>query len=259
MTTLEMILAEVRKNLARRREEVPLDEVLARVERQEPALDFAASLGQPGISLIAEVKRASPSRGVLAAKIEPLKLARVYATNGARAISVLTEPHFFRGSLQYLAAIRQEVSLPLLCKDFILDRYQVYEARAHGADAILLIASILTEEEMAAFLWLGRSLGMEALVEVHDEEELEKVLKLAPGVVGINNRNLHTFRVDLATSFLLRSLVPDGIITVSESGIETRAQVDRLERMGFDAVLVGGALVEAEDVSAKVRELAGVG
>jgi indole-3-glycerol phosphate synthase len=259
MTTLERILAEVRQNLARRREEVPLDGVLAQAERQEPALDFAASLAQPGISLIAEVKRASPSRGLLAPEFDPLRLARLYATNGARAISVLTEPHFFQGSLQYLEAIRREVPLPLLCKDFILDRYQVCEARAHGADAILLIASILTEEELAALLQLGRSLGMEALVEVHDEEELEKVLGLAPRVVGINNRNLHTFHVDLATSFLLRSLVPDGILTVSESGIETRAQVERLARMGFDAVLVGGALVEAEDVSTKVKELAGMG
>ena len=259
MPTLEIILAEVRKNLARRREEVPLAEVLALAEGQGPALDFAARLAQRGISLIAEIKRASPSRGLLAPEFDPVRLARIYAENGAEAISVLTEPHFFLGSLEHLTAIRREVSLPLLRKDFILDRYQVYEARAYGADAILLIASILTEGELAGLLQVARSLGMEALVEVHNEEELEKALKLAPRIVGINNRDLHTFRVDLATSFLLHSRIPDGIITVSESGIETRAQVERLAEMGFDAVLVGGALVEAEEVSTKVRELAGIG
>lgn len=256
MPVLERILTEVRKNLARRQEEVPLAEVLALAERQKPALDFAASLAQPGISLIAEVKRASPSRGLLAPEFEPVELARTYAQNGARAISVLTEPRFFQGSLAHLAAIRQELALPLLCKDFILDQYQVYEARAHGADAILLMAGVLTEGELAGLLQVGRSLGMEGLVEVHNREELEKALKLTPRIVGINNRDLHTFRVDLAASFRLRPLIPNGIITVSESGIETRAQVERLREVGFDAVLVGGALVEAEDVSAKVSELA---
>lgn len=208
-------------------------------------------------SLIAEIKRASPSRGWLRPDLDPAALAQAYAQSGAAAISVLTEPAFFRGSLADLASVRGAVELPVLCKDFILDPYQVYEARAWGADAILLIVAALGLPELKALLELARGLGMSALVEVHQAEEVERALAAGASLIGINNRNLVDFGVDLNTSLRLRPLIPPDIPVVSESGIRTAQDVQHLKAAGVNAILVGEALVTSPDPGAKIKELLG--
>jgi indole-3-glycerol phosphate synthase len=257
---LESIIVHKRKELAMWKAAVPQ----ARLEKvaiwQAPPLDFAAALRRPGVSLIAEVKRASPSRGPLRPELDPGQLAVTYVDGGAAAISVLTDKRFFQGSLSDLVAVkaalrRAEREVPVLRKDFILDVYQVYQARIYEADAVLLIAAILETGELAELLALTRELGMEALVEVHCEEELDRVLPLGPSIIGVNNRDLQDFSVDLATTLRLRPHIPRSIILVSESGIHCRADVERLARGGVDAILVGEALVTAEDVVGKIREL----
>lgn len=231
-----------------------------------PPRDFVAALRRtaPRVALIAEVKKASPSKGVLRHKFDPLALANAYARHGAAAISVLTDARYFQGRLEYLTRIRQHLEeagrpRPLLRKDFIFHPYQVYEARAAGADALLLIAAVLNDDELANLLALTRSLGMAALVEVHNRAELERVLPLQPRLVGVNNRDLRDFSVDLNTCINLRGRVPADICFVAESGIHTAADVARLARHGIDAVLVGEALVKAPDVGRKVQELVGYG
>jgi anthranilate phosphoribosyltransferase len=255
------------EELPRRMRDVPLETMQARAAAAPAPCDFIAGLrSAPGVALIAEVKRASPSKGVLRPDFDPVQLAATYAANGAAAISVLTDEPFFQGSLAYLAQIRQRLALPLeggeqprplplLRKDFIIHPYQVYEARAAGADALLLIAAILPEADLAQLLSLTHTLGMTALVEVTSEEELGRVLPLAPQLVGVNNRDLRDFSVNLNTCLRLRPLVPPDICLVAESGIHTRADVARLAAAGVDAVLVGEALVTAPNVAAKIREL----
>ncbi len=220
-----------------------------------PPRDFAAALRAPGVRLIAEIKRASPSKGVLRPDLDAVALAREYEANGAAAISVLTDEHFFQGRLDDLRAVRRNVSIPVLRKDFVLDPYQVYQARAAGADAVLLIVAALDDGDLDALHRLIRQLEMSALVEVHDEAELERALKIAPRVIGVNNRNLHTFEVDLETTARLRPLVPADVVLVAESGVHTRADVARLAAIGADAMLVGEALVRATDVGQKIRQL----
>jgi len=256
MTILEEILAYKRQELAQVREEVPFERLERMSQERARPLDFASALAQPGLSLIAEVKRASPSQGPIAPRLEPVHLARLYQENGSRAISVLTEGRYFQGHIQHLSAIRAEVSLPLLRKDFLFEEYQIYEARAYGADAVLLIAAILPDQVLRSLLSLTRELGLEALLEVHNREELERALAVGPRIIGINNRNLIDFSVDLDTTIRLRPHIPGDIIVVSESGIRSRADVERLAEAGVDAILVGEALVTAQDLAAKVRELA---
>ena len=255
---LDDILAFKKEELAQRTQAIPLAELHLRAARQSAPLDFAAALERPGVSLIAEVKCASPSKGLLAPDFDPLRLATLCAAHGAAAISVLTDAHFFRGSLDHLSAIRSALRppMPLLRKDFILDPYQVYEARAHGADALLFIVAILPDDLLTDLLALTHELGMTALVEVHDESELDRALSLSPRVLGINNRDLRDFSVDLARFERLRPLLPQGMLAVAESGVRTASDVRRLASAGADAVLVGEALVTAPDVAAKVRELA---
>jgi indole-3-glycerol phosphate synthase len=229
--------------------------------------DFVAALqAAPRVALIAEVKKASPSKGLLRRDFDPLALATTYAQNGAAAISVLTDARYFQGRLEYLTQIRDclhkdiGANRPaLLRKDFIFDPYQVYEARAAGADALLLIAAVLKDNEMADLLALAHKLGLTALVEVHDRQELERVLPLQPRLIGVNNRDLRDFSVDLNTCIELRQHTPANICFVAESGIHTAADVERLSREGIEAILVGEALMKAKDVGAKVRELGGVG
>lgn len=228
--------------------------------------DFVTSLqATDKIALIAEVKKASPSRGLLRHDFDPVALASIYAASGARAISILTDARYFQGKLDYLTQIRNQLQKQgsgrrpgLLRKDFIFDPYQVHEARAAGADALLLIAAILKEDEMASLLALTQKLGMTALIEVHDKRELDSVLPLQPRLIGVNNRDLRDFSVDLNTCIELRQYVPEQICFVAESGIHTAADVARLEKEGVDAILVGEALVRARDVAAKVEELSGV-
>jgi indole-3-glycerol phosphate synthase len=254
---LDRIIESTRERVARLKSERPLDSVEEAARRREPPRDFAAALSGQGVSLIAEIKRASPSKGPLRPDLDAAALARAYAESGAAAISVLTEPEYFRGSFADLETARAAVSLPVLCKDFIIDAYQIHEARAHGTDAVLLIAAVLSGDELRTLLETARSQGMAALVEVHNQVELETALDCGPGVVGINNRNLADFSVDLKTTLDLRSLIPSDVLVVSESGIHTRDNVLSLQAADVDAVLVGEALVTATDPAAKIAELLG--
>ncbi|MEI9863012.1 MAG: indole-3-glycerol phosphate synthase TrpC [Limisphaerales bacterium] len=232
--------------------------------------DFLAALRKPrcgDIGLIAEVKKASPSMGVICKDFDPVRIAKEYEAAGASCLSVLTDEKFFQGSLDYLRQIRAAVKLPLLRKDFIIDERQILEAIEWGADAILLIVAILTDEQLAKFHSLGIEAGLAVLVEVHDEEELERALKISPSLIGVNNRNLKTFKVDLATTERLAAKIEDGglkmaktssPLLVAESGIHTRADVERLKKCGAGAILVGESLVKQGDIQAKVRELIGL-
>lgn len=250
---LDEIIEAKKEELARRKRTIPLSELEALSSKK----DFALALRGEGIQLIAEVKRASPSRGVICPHFDPLRLAQTYADNGAAAISVLTEERYFQGSLEHLAAIKEMLNqreIPVLRKDFIFDPYQVYESCAYGADALLLIVAILSSEQLQELLSLSHSLGMQCLVEVHDEAELESTIQSGAKIIGINNRNLGTLSVDLTITKRLRPLVPADRIVVSESGIKDRADVQMLREWGVDAILVGEALVAADDVAAKMRD-----
>lgn len=229
------------------------------VAEAPPVRDFLAALRSgPNIALIAEVKPASPTRGVMREAIDPPALGRTYWENGAAAISVLTDEQFFRGHDRNLQQLREVSPIPLLRKEFLIDPWQIEESRALGADAILLIVAILTDAELHQFLDHARRLGMAALVEAHTAEELERALATDAELIGINNRNLHTFETTLATTEQLAAQIKRaGRLLVSESGIFTRADLDRLAPLGVDAVLVGEALIREQDVAAKVRELSG--
>jgi indole-3-glycerol phosphate synthase len=258
MSILERIIAyKTSEEIPGRKAAEPLEDLKARAGTAPPPLDFVAALRhKPGVALIAEVKKASPSKGLLRADFDPLRLAAAYVENGAAAISVLTDAPFFQGGLENLERIRRaHPGTALLRKDFIVDPYQVYEARAAGADALLLIAGALRIAIVTELLELTRSLGMAALIEVHDRDELERILPLAPRLVGANNRDLRDFSVDLEHCLALRELVPPQVCFVAESGIRARADVSRLAAAGVDAMLIGEAFVTADDPGAAVREL----
>ena len=223
-----------------------------------PPRDFHAALsGAPPMRLIAEVKKASPSKGVIRADFNPVAIAQQYAAAGASALSVLTDVEYFQGSLDYLKAIREVVDLPLLRKDFIIDPYQVYEARAAGADAVLLIAECLSPEQMRSLYNLIRELGMHALIELYDPRNLPAVLATETPIIGVNNRDLHTFVVDLDHTLRLKEQIPANRLLVAESGIGSRADVLRLEQAGVAAMLVGESLMRQPDISLAVRTLLG--
>lgn len=242
---LEQIMAWKRLEVPKQMEAMPLAQVKAFARVTPPALDFAATLtATPGASLIAEVKRASPSKGVIAHDWDPELIAETYAHSGAAAISCLTDSRFFQGKLEYLTAIKERLReigkpVPVLRKDFLYHEYQVYEARMAGADAILLIVGVLGDNDLRNLRELAESLGMAALVEVHDEAETERALKSGARIIGVNNRNLRTFEVDIETTGRLRSLIPTDKILVGESGIRTVEDVRRMAEMGCDAILVG--------------------
>jgi indole-3-glycerol phosphate synthase len=258
-TILDRIVAHKRDELAAAMSAAPLASLDARLAEAPPARDFVGALRGPGVSLIAEVKKASPSKGLLRADFDPVALARTYAGAGAAAISVLTDERHFQGSLAHLAAVRDSLpgGPPLLRKDFLFDPYQVYEARCHGADAVLLIAAILEDAPMANLRTLAKTLGMAALVEVHDEREMERALAAGAELVGINNRDLRTFETDLAVTERLRPLAPAATPVVAESGIFTRDDIRRLAAAGVQAVLIGEALVTSADPGGKIREIMG--
>ena len=253
-TILDTILADKKTEVEQKKNLLPLSALKERIAQYQP-VDFAAAVKGDDVRLIAEVKKSSPSRGVLRADLDPVGLAETYAGNGAAAISVLTEVKYFQGNLKYLAEIREKVNLPLLRKDFIYEEYQVYESAAFGADAILLIASILSPGQLLELLEISHKIGLFCLVEVHNEDELEKALLASAGIIGINNRDLNTFKVDTDTTRRLRMLVPEEKIVVSESGIHNSSDMKKMRECKVDAVLVGEALVTAADVPAKIREL----
>lgn len=256
-TVLDRIVEHKRGELEAARAAVPLAEIRALAEGAPAVRDFAAALRGPRIAIVAEVKKASPSRGILRADFDPISLAEQYAKAGASAISVLTDEEHFQGTLGDLRAIREALPAgpPLLRKDFLFDEYQVLEARANGADALLLIAAMLETKALAELIALTAAAGMTALVEVHDAAEVERALQAGAEVVGINNRDLRTFDVDLATTEKLRPLIPPEKTVVAESGIFTRGDMRRLTACNVQAVLIGEALVTVSDPGAKMREL----
>jgi len=255
---LDEIVADVAIELAAKKRRMALTEMVRNAEAQSPPLDFTSALQGNSVRLIAEVKRASPSMGVIRPNFNPLEIAGIYGTNGAAAISILTEPKYFQGSLDYLRDIKKSLAaepMPLLRKDFITDPYQVFEARAYGADGILLIVAILTTEKLSELLQLSHQLGMMSLIEVHTERELDIAIRSNAKIIGINNRDLNTFKVDLQTTARLRPLIPPDRIVVSESGIRSRQDMNNLKEWGINAALIGEALMTAPDIAAKMKEL----
>ncbi|MBI2836156.1 MAG: indole-3-glycerol phosphate synthase TrpC [Chloroflexi bacterium] len=255
---LDDIVADKKIELAESRRRTPVEELRRMIKGQPRPQDFASVLRGESIRLIAEVKKASPSAGLIRADFDPVDIARIYARNGASAISVLTEVKYFQGNLSFLKDIGRALGKkrpPLLRKDFVFDSYQVYEARAYSADAILLIVAILSPEKLKSLLDLSRELGMECLVETHDEREVETALKSGARVIGINNRDLKTFKMDITTTERLRMLIPGDKIIVSESGIKTREDIVKLRGWGIDAVLIGEALTASPDIAGKMKEL----
>jgi indole-3-glycerol phosphate synthase len=226
-------------------------------ERKSPVRPFTAALTKPYPGIIAEIKKASPSKGLLQEDFHPAYLAHSYEEGGAACLSVLTDHEYFQGSLHDLEAARAAATLPVLRKDFIIDRVQIFEAAAHGADAILLIAALLDTPELSHFRELAESVGLAALVEVHNSEELKKAVDSGAGLIGVNNRNLDTFEVSLDTSLRLAFQMPSDVVRVSESGIRTRADIDLLHGAGFQAFLVGESLMRACDPAAALKELIG--
>ena len=255
---LDEIVAYKKEELAETKRRAPLADIKARAGEAGPTRGFGAALDAAGgIKLIAEVKKASPSKGVIRQDFDPVAIARVYEASGASCLSVLTETKYFQGDLAYLGTIRKAAGLPLLRKDFIVDAYQVYEARAAGADAVLLIAACLERRQLEDLLGLAAQLGLDVLVESHTYAELDKTLLAGGRIVGINNRDLSSFTVSLDTTFGLLKDIPGDRTVVSESGIATRDDVARLERAGVDAVLVGESLMREKDIGRKVKELLG--
>jgi indole-3-glycerol phosphate synthase len=255
MSVLERIVEDTRDEVSRRREAVPLARLEEAIATRPAYRPFSEALTRPGISLIAEHKRRSPSAGEIRAGATVTDIVQAYERGGAAALSVLTEPFHFGGGLEDLREARSVTALPVLRKDFIVDPYQLYEASAAGADAILLIVAALEPRDLDALLSEARALDLDALVEVHDEEELEVALEVDADVLGINNRDLTDFSVDIERTYDLLSDVPAGKTVVSESGFTAREQLDELERVGVDAVLIGETLMRARDVEAAVREL----
>lgn len=256
---LDTILQEKTNEVTRIKAAVPISDIRSAANDAPPPLDFAGALclNSSGIpAVIAEVKKASPSKGLIRPDFDPLSIAKSYEAAGASAISVLTDEKFFQGSLDYLTLVKHSVRLPVLRKDFLIDEYQVYEARAAGADAVLLIVAALEKDRLTSLMDCASELGMQCLVEVHDEHEMQTAIESGAALIGINNRNLQTFEVTLDTTTRLRPMVSTGRI-VSESGIFTHDDMLKLGELGVDAVLVGEALMRERDIETKLRELIG--
>ncbi len=255
---LDTIVAHKREELKRDKEKTPFQTLKNRIPDLAPTRDFRGALAVPDtVNLIAEIKRKSPSKGIIREDFDPVEIARTYAGNGVSAISVLTDQQFFGGNLSYLSKIRNAVGLPLLRKDFTIDEYHIYQARVAGADAVLLIVAILTPQQLREFIGVAHHLNLTALVEVHTQPEVDIALDVEAEIIGINNRDLKTFHTDIATSFHLRKLIPEDKLVVSESGIYTREDVMKLGEADIDAILVGESLMRSADIGVKVRELLG--
>ena len=252
---MDRILEARRASVDKRRRLHPLPVLRMAVKQASPPRDFLAALRRPGLNIIAELKKASPSRGVLRSEFDAKTLGVALAAAGAAALSVLTEEDFFQGSLANLRVARAAVEVPVVRKDFIFDPWQIWEARSVNADSFLLIAAILSDVELAELLAAGRELGMEPLVEVHTREELQRVLRAGARIIGVNNRDLRTFDVHLETSFDLIREIPRDCVAVSESGLRSGADLVRLREAGFSAFLIGESLMQAPDPAAALRAL----
>lgn len=254
-TYLDKILAHKVEEVAASKAETPEKSMVNLAKVACPVRNVIKSLDRETVSLIAEVKKASPSKGVLIEDFDPVTIGKAYGDNGAAAISVLTDENFFQGKLDYLTQVHDVVRVPVLRKDFVIDAYQIYEARSAYADLILLIVAALDDAQLKDFYTLTSDLGMTALVEVHTETEMDRALTLGAQLVGVNNRDLRTFDVDLMTTAKLAKMVPEGVLLVAESGIRTGEDVHQMGTFGASAVLVGEHLVKSGDIAAKVREM----
>ena len=266
MNILEEIAGKRWMDTEKRKEKISLQEMkeraekIARRELEEKGhyeFPFQRNLSRPGINYICEVKKASPSKGLIAEHFPYVQIAREYEAAGAAAISVLTEPEYFLGRDEYLQEIHQEVSIPLLRKDFTVDEYQIYEAKTIGASAVLLICAVLSDAQLANYRNIAENLGLSALVEAHDEEEVGRALEAGAKIIGVNNRDLKTFTVDIHNSVRLRKMVPENIVFVSESGIKTSEDIQELKENGTNAVLIGETLMRSRDKKAMLDELSG--
>lgn len=258
MTILEQLAEHAGERVRQAKKKVSLQEIknLA-LQMPQNGFAFEKALQKSGISFICECKKASPSKGLIAEDFPYMEIARAYEEAGADAVSVLTEPKWFLGKDEYLKEIAQNVTIPCLRKDFTVDEYMIYEAKTLGASAVLLICSILTEAEITDYIKICDSLGLSALVEVHDEQEVRTALRAGARIIGVNNRNLKDFTVDTNNSKKLRGLVPGDVLFVAESGVKTRENIEALQETGVDAVLIGETLMKAPDKKAKLRELRG--
>jgi indole-3-glycerol phosphate synthase len=256
---LSRILTQKKKEIEQAKAGLSQEEIIEKTASLPPRRGLKLAISQVHqISLIAEIKKASPSKGVIREDFNPSRIAQLYQSNGARAISVLTDEQFFKGALEHLNRVREVINLPVLRKDFIIDEYQIYQSLLAGADAVVLIAAILSKQELARFLSVASGLGIDVIVEVHSEEDVEKISQIDPPIIGINNRDLSSFEVNLQTTErLIRLISRQGKIIVSESGIKTHQDIMRLKSLGVNAVLIGEVFMESEDISAKVKEVMG--
>ena len=255
---LETIIGHKLKELEFDKNSVPLSTLHSKLNSLPPTKDFKDAISKTEeMNLIAEVKKKSPSKGIIRAEFDPIRIAETYAEFGAAAISILTDVRFFDGKLAYLTSIREVVDVPLLRKDFTIDPYHIYEARVGGADAILLIVAALTSSQLQEFIDIASSLSMASVVEVHTEEELEIALDVGAEIIGINNRNLKTFQTDLDTTFRLFELIPEDTVVISESGILSREDVRKLEQVGLNAILVGESLMRSPEIGEQIIKLMG--
>lgn len=254
-STLDKIIEYKREELSALKRRVTLKDVRLKADDASPAIPFLGGFRKNQINIIAEVKKASPSVGVIREDFRPVEFARIYEDAGAKALSILTDEHFFQGRLDFLSSIKKAVAIPCLRKDFMVSEYQFFEARGAGADAVLLIAAVLDAFQIRDYQALARELGMTVLVEVHDAEELEKISPLDCNCIGVNNRDLKTFKVSLDTSLELGPRIPKSAKRISESGLNTRDDLEKLARAGYDGFLIGESLMREEDIAKKLREL----
>lgn len=252
---LDEIVAHKRQEVNQRKTHLPLREIQERLEKTPRPKDFRAALRMEGISIIAEIKRRSPSRGDMLPHVDAVELAALYEQAGARAVSILCDNKYFGGSLDDLSKVATHVNIPCLCKEFIIDPYQIYEARLAGADAVLLIVRILSDDDLRSFQREAAALGMAALVETHNEDEIRRALRVGAPIIGINNRDLDTLEVDVQTTMRLKRLIPGGNVLVSESGITSRHEVKLLEGNGVDALLIGESLLTSQNIREALETL----
>jgi indole-3-glycerol phosphate synthase len=256
---LEKIVKAKHKEVAALKEMTPLSQLEDAIGNLLPVRDFRGAISNVRCSIIAEVKRRSPSKGRIREEFDPMQIATIYQENGAHAVSVLTDAEFFEGKAQYLSEIKKSIDLPLLRKDFVIDSYQIYETRFLGGDALLLIAGLLEQGQLGEYIQLSEIVGLAPLVEVHTQEELDKALAAGADIIGINNRDLKTFSTDIKKTLELAPLVPRDRIVVTESGINTREDIEQLMEAGIHCFLIGEALMRAEDIGGKLREFVGTG